>query len=145
VNPSSDFLRVAERLVSCARITSFVTHRGCVLSYGAWAILEAILVDIDPTAATQPAFGEACISPCGSPREARRCHSGLPSSAYNVFMRKLDADVVDGRRAALARLAQTRPDIRCKAALLARRSPAKLLAGFVVDTHETELMIPVGN
>ena len=23
--------------------------------------------------------------------------------------------------------------------------PAKLLAGFVVDTHETELMIPFGN
>jgi hypothetical protein len=60
-------------------------------------------------------------------------------------MRKLEADVVDGRRAALARLAPTRPDVQCKASAASETQPVKLLAVFVVDTHETELVIPFGN
>jgi hypothetical protein len=59
-------------------------------------------------------------------------------------MRKLEADVIGGRRAAPARMAQTRPDVQCKASAASETWPAKLLA-VVMDTHETELVIPFGN
>jgi hypothetical protein len=78
-------------------------------------------------------------------RELVDVREDLPSSDYNGFMRKLEADVVDGGRAALARLAHTRPDVQCKASAARETQPAKLLAGFVVDTLETELVIPFGN
>jgi hypothetical protein len=106
----------------------------------------SILVDIELKAAIQPALGEACdFAMRLGARDARRCHRESSSSDYNGFMRKLEADVVDGRRAAWRGWSKTRPDVQCKASAASETQPARFHAWFVVDTHETELVIRFGN
>lgn len=116
---------------------------GCVGAF------RSILVDTDTAAEVHPAFQQACdlAARLGASVTLVDVIEDLPSSAHNVFMRKLEAGVVDGRRAALARLAQTRPDVHVETAVL-RGKPAialvqQVLRGnhdLVVRSHPRDLV-----
>lgn len=110
---------------------------------------RSILVDTDATADVHPAFQQACdlAGRLGARVTLVDVIEDLPSRARNVFTRKLEADVVDGRRAVLATLAQSRPDVHVETAVL-RGKPAialvqQVLRGnhdLVVRSHARDLV-----
>ena len=99
---------------------------------------RSILVDIDATAAVHPAFEQACdlAARLGARVTLVDVIEDLPSSAQNVFMRKLEADVVDGRRAALAKLVHTRPDVHVETAVLRGKPAIALVQQVLRENHD---------
>jgi universal stress protein E len=99
---------------------------------------RSILVDVDPTAAVDPAFSEACnlASRFGARVTLVDVIADFPSRAQNVFTRKLEADLVDDRRAALARLAQTRADVHVETAVLRGKPAIALVQQVVRGNHD---------
>lgn len=97
---------------------------------------RSILVDIDATGATHPAFNEACnlAARVGGHVTLADVMPDVPPRAQNVFTRKLEDELVEQRAAALTALARTRPDIAIDVAVL-RGKPAIALVQQVLRAH----------
>ena len=95
--------------------------------------LRSILVDTDATADVHPVFQQACnlAARLGARVTLVDVIEDLATGAHNVFTRKLEAEVVDGRRASLATLAKTRPDV-CVETMVLRGKPAIALVRQVL-------------
>jgi universal stress protein E len=99
---------------------------------------RSVLVDTDATADVHPAFQQACdlAARLGARVMLVDVIEDLPSRAKNVFTRKLEAHVVDDRRTALAKLAQTRPDVHVETAVLRGKPAVALVQQVLRGSHD---------
>ena len=97
-----------------------------------------ILVDTDATAAVHPAFEQACDLAARLRARVTLVDviEDLPRRAKNVSTQTLEAEVVDGRRAALSTLAKTRPDVHVETAVLWGKPAFALVQQVLRANHD---------
>jgi len=118
-------------LVNRSSISQRVLSRGVFMH-----AFRSILVDIDATAAVHPAFKEACdlAARFGARVTLVDVVPDLPRRARNAFGRTVEDELVGHRRAALATLAHTRPDVPIDTAVL-RGEPAVAIVREVLRAN----------